>query len=109
MCHCQEPEIDCLSEAGYKLDRVKGDIEFHNVTFYYPSRPEVKVRITEGRIQFVETVSGNFSVAFVMVSYDFHSDPGPAQCCSEVRRDHSLCRSEWSWEEYCCSAHPALL
>lgn len=43
MCHHQEPQIDCLSEAGYKLDRVKGDIEFHNVTFYYPSRPEVKV------------------------------------------------------------------
>uniref|UniRef100_A0A8D3DWQ7 Bile salt export pump n=1 Tax=Scophthalmus maximus TaxID=52904 RepID=A0A8D3DWQ7_SCOMX len=36
----REPEIDCLSESGYKLDRVKGDIEFHNVTFYYPSRPE---------------------------------------------------------------------
>lgn len=43
MSPCQEPEIDCLSEAGYKLDRVKGDIEFHNVTFFYPSRPEVKV------------------------------------------------------------------
>lgn len=42
-CCQQEPQIDCLSEAGYKLDRVKGDIEFHNVTFYYPSRPEVKV------------------------------------------------------------------
>ncbi|XP_068575440.1 bile salt export pump-like [Cebidichthys violaceus] len=39
----REPEIDCLSEAGYKLDRVKGDVEFHNVTFYYPSRPEVKI------------------------------------------------------------------
>ncbi|XP_069577162.1 bile salt export pump isoform X1 [Brachyistius frenatus] len=39
----REPEIDCLSEAGYKLDRVKGDIEFHNVTFFYPSRPEVKI------------------------------------------------------------------
>uniref|UniRef100_A0A8C6KUJ4 Bile salt export pump n=1 Tax=Nothobranchius furzeri TaxID=105023 RepID=A0A8C6KUJ4_NOTFU len=39
----REPEIDCLSEAGYKLDHVKGDIEFHNVTFYYPSRPEVKI------------------------------------------------------------------
>ncbi|CAJ1087609.1 bile salt export pump-like [Xyrichtys novacula] len=39
----REPEIDCLSEAGYKLDRVKGDIEFHNVTFYYPSRPDVKI------------------------------------------------------------------
>ncbi|KAL7867292.1 hypothetical protein AOLI_G00151060 [Acnodon oligacanthus] len=39
----REPEIDCLSEAGYKLDRVKGDLEFHNVSFYYPSRPEVKI------------------------------------------------------------------
>uniref|UniRef100_A0A7N6FER3 ATP-binding cassette, sub-family B (MDR/TAP), member 11a n=1 Tax=Anabas testudineus TaxID=64144 RepID=A0A7N6FER3_ANATE len=39
----REPEIDCLSEDGHKLDRVKGDIEFHNVTFYYPSRPDVKI------------------------------------------------------------------
>ncbi|KAK1805692.1 hypothetical protein P4O66_001959 [Electrophorus voltai] len=39
----REPKIDCLSEAGYKLDRVRGDIEFHNVTFHYPSRPEVKI------------------------------------------------------------------
>ncbi|KAK0147330.1 Bile salt export pump [Merluccius polli] len=39
----REPEIDCLSESGYKLDRVKGDIEFHNVTFHYPARPEVKI------------------------------------------------------------------
>uniref|UniRef100_A0A3Q3JAS7 Bile salt export pump n=1 Tax=Monopterus albus TaxID=43700 RepID=A0A3Q3JAS7_MONAL len=39
----KEPEIDCLSEAGYKLDKVKGNIEFHNVTFYYPSRPDVKI------------------------------------------------------------------
>ncbi|XP_041858135.1 bile salt export pump [Melanotaenia boesemani] len=39
----REPEIDCFSEDGYKLDKVKGDIEFHNVTFYYPSRPEVKI------------------------------------------------------------------
>ncbi|XP_061579536.1 bile salt export pump [Cololabis saira] len=39
----REPEIDCFSEEGYKLDKVKGDIEFRNVTFYYPSRPEVKI------------------------------------------------------------------
>uniref|UniRef100_A0A8C2I4V4 Bile salt export pump n=1 Tax=Cyprinus carpio TaxID=7962 RepID=A0A8C2I4V4_CYPCA len=39
----REPEIDCLSEAGYKLNKVKGDLEFHNVTFHYPSRPEVKI------------------------------------------------------------------
>ncbi|XP_056145780.1 bile salt export pump [Lampris incognitus] len=39
----REPEINCFSEEGHKLDQVKGDIEFHNVTFYYDSRPEVKV------------------------------------------------------------------
>uniref|UniRef100_A0AAY4E0D0 Bile salt export pump n=1 Tax=Denticeps clupeoides TaxID=299321 RepID=A0AAY4E0D0_9TELE len=39
----REPEIDCMSEAGYKLDKVKGDIEFHNVTFNYPSRPDVMI------------------------------------------------------------------
>ncbi|MGH0176543.1 UNVERIFIED_CONTAM: hypothetical protein FKN15_075786 [Acipenser sinensis] len=39
----KDPEIDCMSEAGYKLDKVKGDIEFHNINFHYPSRPEVKI------------------------------------------------------------------
>ncbi|MBZ3889895.1 Bile salt export pump [Sciurus carolinensis] len=39
----RKPIIDSMSEDGYKLDRVKGEIEFHNVTFYYPSRPKVKI------------------------------------------------------------------
>ncbi|XP_074856744.1 bile salt export pump [Carettochelys insculpta] len=38
-----EPTIDCMSEEGYKLEAVRGEIEFHNVTFHYPSRPEVKI------------------------------------------------------------------
>lgn len=41
----QKPIIDCMSEDGYKLDRIKGEIEFHNVTFHYPSRPDVKVSV----------------------------------------------------------------
>ncbi|XP_034989142.2 bile salt export pump isoform X2 [Zootoca vivipara] len=39
----KKPVIDCMSEDGYKLDKVRGEIEFHNVTFYYPSRPDVKI------------------------------------------------------------------
>ncbi|NWX98206.1 ABCBB protein, partial [Nothoprocta ornata] len=38
-----KPTIDCMSEDGYKLDKVHGEIEFHNVTFHYPSRPDVKI------------------------------------------------------------------
>uniref|UniRef100_A0A8C3JVL2 Bile salt export pump n=1 Tax=Calidris pygmaea TaxID=425635 RepID=A0A8C3JVL2_9CHAR len=39
----KKPVIDCMSEDGYKLDKVRGEIEFHNVTFHYPSRPDVKI------------------------------------------------------------------
>nr|XP_057907080.1 bile salt export pump-like [Doryrhamphus excisus] len=56
----REPEIDCLSEAGYKLDQVKGDIEFHNVTFHYPSRPEVKILD-----QVSVTIKSGMTTAFV--------------------------------------------
>ncbi|NXJ88201.1 ABCBB protein, partial [Corythaixoides concolor] len=41
----KKPTIDCMSEDGYKLDKVRGEIEFHNVTFHYPSRPDIKVTI----------------------------------------------------------------
>uniref|UniRef100_A0A8B9M3K5 ATP-binding cassette, sub-family B (MDR/TAP), member 11a n=1 Tax=Astyanax mexicanus TaxID=7994 RepID=A0A8B9M3K5_ASTMX len=37
------PKIDCFSEEGHKLEKVKGDIEFHSIEFNYPSRPDVKI------------------------------------------------------------------
>ncbi|XP_034030717.1 ATP-binding cassette, sub-family B (MDR/TAP), member 4 [Thalassophryne amazonica] len=38
-----KPTIDSYAEAGFKPDCIKGNIEFKNVHFNYPSRPEVKV------------------------------------------------------------------
>lgn len=38
-----QPNIDSFSEAGYKPDFIRGNIEFKNVHFTYPSRPDVKV------------------------------------------------------------------
>uniref|UniRef100_A0A8C5RBK2 Bile salt export pump n=1 Tax=Leptobrachium leishanense TaxID=445787 RepID=A0A8C5RBK2_9ANUR len=39
----KNPVIDCMSEEGHKLDKVKGVIQFHDVNFQYPSRPDVKI------------------------------------------------------------------
>src|SRR4051812_345423 len=36
------PPINIESEEGDKLDNVKGRIQLKNVTFVYPSRPEIK-------------------------------------------------------------------
>nr|XP_005998568.2 PREDICTED: multidrug resistance protein 1 [Latimeria chalumnae] len=38
-----EPKIDSFSESGYKPEKIKGNIEFKNVHFTYPSRPEVQI------------------------------------------------------------------
>ncbi|XP_019747634.1 ATP-dependent translocase ABCB1 isoform X6 [Hippocampus comes] len=37
------PSIDSYSESGFKPDSISGNIEFKNIHFNYPSRPEVKV------------------------------------------------------------------
>ncbi|XP_077431417.1 ATP-dependent translocase ABCB1-like isoform X1 [Vanacampus margaritifer] len=37
------PSIDSYSESGFKPDSISGNIEFKNINFNYPSRPEVKV------------------------------------------------------------------
>ncbi|CAJ1062228.1 ATP-binding cassette%2C sub-family B (MDR/TAP), member 4 [Xyrichtys novacula] len=37
------PNIDSYSTTGFKPDYIKGDIEFKNIHFTYPSRPDVKI------------------------------------------------------------------
>lgn len=39
----REPPIDSFNEGGEKLEEVKGNIEFENVSFNYPTRPDVTV------------------------------------------------------------------
>ncbi|XP_063180837.1 ATP-dependent translocase ABCB1 [Chroicocephalus ridibundus] len=38
-----EPQIDSYSDTGYKPDHIKGNLEFQNVYFNYPSRPDVEI------------------------------------------------------------------
>ncbi|KAB0375840.1 hypothetical protein FD755_012483, partial [Muntiacus reevesi] len=38
-----KPSIDSYSKTGHKPDNIKGNLEFRNVHFHYPSRSEVKV------------------------------------------------------------------
>ena len=40
----QPRPIDSSSKEGYKPDSVRGDIEFKNIYFSYPSRKDVKVK-----------------------------------------------------------------
>lgn len=35
--------INSFSEDGFKPDTITGNIEFKNIHFSYPSRPEIKV------------------------------------------------------------------
>ncbi|MQL95598.1 hypothetical protein Taro_028264 [Colocasia esculenta] len=39
----RKPEIDASSASGKKLDDIRGDIEFKNVYFSYPARPEEQI------------------------------------------------------------------
>ncbi|XP_073533891.1 ATP-binding cassette sub-family B member 5-like isoform X2 [Phyllobates terribilis] len=39
----QASAINCFSTEGYKPDNIKGNVEFKNVRFCYPSRPKVQV------------------------------------------------------------------
>ncbi|XP_023573757.1 phosphatidylcholine translocator ABCB4 isoform X2 [Octodon degus] len=40
-----DPKIDSFSERGYKPDSIKGNLEFSDVHFAYPSRANVKISI----------------------------------------------------------------
>ncbi len=43
----QKPPID-KDEEGEIIEELRGHVEFKNVTFHYPTRPEVKVKHSSG-------------------------------------------------------------
>ena len=39
----RQPQIDATTESGIRLSQAEGGFEFKNVSFTYPSRPEITV------------------------------------------------------------------
>lgn len=76
----QEPEIDSYSDAGHKPDHIKGNLEFQNVFFSYPARPDIKVLCLELiQISFKIIVSSmkeftsTFYLAYLYIS-EYHEE-----------------------------------
>ena len=44
MSHVQRPRIDASSEDGLRPAETRGRIVFDDVSFAYPSRPDIPVR-----------------------------------------------------------------
>jgi len=39
----RKSKIDPSDDSGLELEDVKGEVEFHHVSFKYPSRPDVQI------------------------------------------------------------------
>ena len=50
LCFAQVPTIDSSSDTGMQPKELTGQITFENVHFSYPSRKEVKVRVSQFHI-----------------------------------------------------------
>jgi len=78
------PSIDMACEGGVTPDEVNGDLEFANVTFSYPSRPEVRVldgldlRVRRGGTVALVGASGSGKSTVVALVERFYDPSGGA-------------------------------
>ena len=71
-----EPTINSVSEAGLQPETVQGTIEFRNVSFAYPTRPDVTVLKN-----FNATIPSGNTIAFVGAS-----GSGKSTCVQLIQR-----------------------
>ena len=61
----QKSAIDSSENSGMVLENMKGDIQFHHVSFNYPSRPDVQIfrdiclSIQSGKVCLTSTLTFN--------------------------------------------------
>ncbi|KAL6629079.1 hypothetical protein ACP70R_028844 [Stipagrostis hirtigluma subsp. patula] len=78
------PKIDLESDAGEKLANIAGEVEFKNVEFYYPSRPESPIfvnfnlRVPAGRTVALVGSSGSGKSTVIALLERFY-DPSAGE------------------------------
>ncbi|XP_053350109.1 ATP-dependent translocase ABCB1 isoform X2 [Clarias gariepinus] len=87
--------IDSSSKEGYKPDSVKGDIEFKNIHFSYPSRKDVKIlqgmslKVTHGKTVALVGASGCGKSTTIQLLQRFY-DPDQGEVTLDGRDIRSL-------------------
>ncbi|KAI4891631.1 hypothetical protein NFI96_007635, partial [Prochilodus magdalenae] len=85
--------IDSSSKDGFKPDIVKGDIEFKNIHFSYPSRKDVKIlqgmnlKVPRGKTIALVGASGCGKSTTIQLLQRFY-DPDAGECSTIGRRLH---------------------
>uniref|UniRef100_A0A8C0AX13 ABC-type xenobiotic transporter n=1 Tax=Buteo japonicus TaxID=224669 RepID=A0A8C0AX13_9AVES len=91
----RKPQIDSYSEEGEKLSNFEGSIEFRNVHFVYPTRPEVQVlqglnvKVNKGQTLALVGSSGCGKSTFIQLLERFY-DPVEGQVLADGFDTRSL-------------------
>lgn len=72
-----KPKIDSSNDEGLKIDTLKGDVELRNVSFKYPTRPNIPIfvdlclSIPSGKVKLLATSNPHTFKTCIYLSYAY--------------------------------------